>query len=763
MLQAEKHGKDATCPRTTAHAVNPGLTNTSITRELSPFAKAAYFGGMSRRSSALGAATTLYCCVNTVPDLVLGGRYYENCEDVLLWDDVTCDDEEDAKKDQNGVHSGEFIEECANESDVEDETSLEAAARLWALSEWMVQPNSTYHDAHDGLFNIDETQEEESFERVFDYDVETPAITNNSSSDRGATSDTFGEAAGEWQEAQFDPTAAQLAAVQAAAARKSASRVKSSSRRQRTELPRDDGVELAELSPAAEVGTPRRAAVLHTPVIETIDPFARLTPTIAENTTKNSTVVAATGNSAEVPGSTTRTVANNVSISDDEQGRSQSQSTMSESSEPQKDTESEELARTQTTQQRMAWSALSDEERRAAVELGWDSDGVSWEQGGRPNAWTKTPALDGGDTGGIYDGIMASNSSLREWRKLSPAEQAAGLMLGFDQVSWDTEMAPEVAEAKAKAKAAADEAAELAMLARAAKEDAELAREKRRAETAKKEKARAARKAKVAAAKAQRKALKDAEEKQRLAADTAQKAREQREAEKSKLETQIPPPAKGESSPTGSMTLTSGTSQSRSIDADQAAVEVPQRQPRATSELDERKEPEQLASPAREEAEAAVEAQAKAAFAALAAAVAAGPSGDTTSSDGTPIRTPGRSRSSQREQDLPPSPSGSPAKQKEHAMVAAKADYFFGQAMKLHDEFAAIEGRTGARKLSYDAAHLSLAFRLAPLCRTPATFRKLIYRLTWCCRFQILRGCSSCRRSWSVPLWADFKCGPAYA
>ena len=50
--------------------------------------------------------------------------------------------------------------------------------------------------------------------------------------------------------------------------------------------------------------------------------------------------------------------------------------------------------------------------------------------------------------------------------------------------------------------------------------------------------------------------------------------------------------------------------------------------------------------------------------------------------------------------DTSPSPSGSPVNQKKHAVVAAKADYFFGQATKLHDEFAAIERRSGARKLS---------------------------------------------------------------
>jgi hypothetical protein len=105
-----------------------------------------------------------------------------------------------------------------------------------------------------------------------------------------------------------------------------------------------------------------------------------------------------------------------------------------------------------------------------------------------------------------------------------------------------------------------------------------------------------------------------------------------------------------------------------------------------------------------EAAEAALEAQAKAAFATLAAAVSAGPGpngevdNNAPTSSGIPVRTPGRSGRFRVSET--PSPSGSPADEKKQAVVAAKADYFFGQATKLHDEFAAIERRSGVRKLS---------------------------------------------------------------
>jgi len=263
VTQAEKHGKDGTWPRTTAHAVNPGLTNTSITRELSAFAKAAYFGGVARRSVAYGAATTLYCCISKAHDLVLGGRYYENCEEVLswplisfvlefsivlngsqvsefpeqvlLWDELEDEGGDKATEGETGEQSENSIErggvDETLELDAEDETSLEAAARLWALSEWMVQPNSTYHDAHSGLFSVYEEPEEEVLEKVFGYEVVAPATTGDGDDDGESNSAAFGEAAGEWQEAQFDPTAAQRAAAEAAAARKAVGRGGPSSRR----------------------------------------------------------------------------------------------------------------------------------------------------------------------------------------------------------------------------------------------------------------------------------------------------------------------------------------------------------------------------------------------------------------------------------------------------------------------------------------------------------------------------------------------------
>ena len=475
------------------------------------------------------------------------------------------------------------------------------------------------------------------------------------------------------------------------------------------QLPTDDGVELAELSPAVG-GTPRRAAVVHTPVIEPIDPFARRAAASPEASATSSNKVAGAASPeankvADAP--ETPSAASNVPVSDGDQGLGQSELVQSESSVSRNEATPEMQMETDAEMQRMAWSALSDEERAAAIVLGWGSDGVGWEQGERPGERVQTAEQPAAES----DGTTAVQSSPREWRKLSPAEQAAGSALGFDQISWDEEMAPEVAAAKAKAKAAADEAVELAMLARAAKEDAELARESRRAEAAKKEEARAARKAKVAAAKAQRKALKDAEEKEQLAADAARKVREQQEAKKSRVNARKASRAK-KGGRSGGASPASGTPEAaQQVDVDQADAAAEQQQQRqAEDTLNERAEQEQATSPgtgATERtdagvqnkrsdqaspedvaaAEAAFEAQAKAAFAALAAAA-------EPSSSGTPVRTPGRSATAGAFETTPP------ADEKKQAVVAAKADYFFGQAMKLHDEFAAIERRTGARKLS---------------------------------------------------------------
>lgn len=708
--QAKKHGR-GTWPRTTAHAVNPGLTNTSITRELSSFAKAAYFGGLARRSAAVGAATTVYCCLSKTPDIVQGGRYYENCEEVLLWDELEAEDEDGVKAEGSSIEAEDSIDETV---DVEDETSLEAAARLWALSEWMVQPNSTYHDAHNGLFSVYEAQNDESFEKVFDYQVETPSNVHEDGDNVELNSAAIGEAAGEWQEAQFDPTEAQRVASQAAAARQAkVGQGGSSSRRWEKQVLTDDGVELAELSPAGTVRTPRRTAVVHTPVIEPIDPFARRTVAGIETNSKSSTVVEAAldVSAASPPGSIT-------SPSDEDQGRSHSQSLESGASRSSTEAAPAIQPEPEINSQRMAWSALTNEERAAAVSLGWDSDGVSWEHGERPAPNKQTPEQEY-KMGDDSDESETVKPSVREWRKLSPAEQAAGLALGFTQDSWDQEMAPEVAEAKAKAKAAADEAVELAMLARAAKEEAEIARENRRAEAAKKEQARAARKAKVAAAKAQRKALKEAEEQERLATDAARKARDKRQDEHAQLKAaKKPSQAKGALGGRTSSSAASGNSEAHPVDVDQVDAEgkQAQRQKRKKKdELNKQEDQDQTSSPDThkigqvdgdvETAEAAVEAQAKAAFAALAAAVATGPrsvgdgQSDGPGSDGTPVRTPGRSGRGGSPESAP-SPSGSSADEKKQAVVTAKADYFFGQAMKLHDEFAAIEKRSGAKKLS---------------------------------------------------------------
>jgi len=66
---------------------------------------------------------------------------------------------------------------------------------------------------------------------VFGYEVVAPATTGDGDDDGESNSAAFGEAAGEWQEAQFDPTAAQRAAAEAAAARKAVGRGGPSSRR----------------------------------------------------------------------------------------------------------------------------------------------------------------------------------------------------------------------------------------------------------------------------------------------------------------------------------------------------------------------------------------------------------------------------------------------------------------------------------------------------------------------------------------------------
>jgi hypothetical protein len=773
---AEKHGEDGTWPRTTAHAVNPGLTPTGITRELSSIAKAAYFGGVVRRSVAVGAATTLYCCVGKAHDLVMGGRYYENCEEVQLWDDF--EEDEAAGVDGaggDGTAAADDDEDGESELDPDD-TSLESAARLWALSEWMVQPNSTYHDAHNGLFDVEEEAEQqaEAFEKVFNYEVVPDEKGGGAASDQ---SNAFGEAAGEWEEAQFDPTAAQLAAAQAAAARKlpAGRRGGGSRSRQQKQQAQDDGVELAVLSPAeAAGGTPRRAAV-HTPVIEAIDPLVRRPTTTAAATT--TTTIA---NSSADGSPTAANEPEPEPSSDGEQspvaaatsaGSAAASASVGALAPSPGEAATLDAA---TTQQRMAWLALADEERAAAILLGWDRDGLRWEQG-EPPVWQQSE--ESGDGGGAGEGgtgassaaqgddasdsgaVLASTSA-REWRKLSAAEQAAGATLGYDQASWDKEMAPEVAEAKAKAKAAADEAAELAMLARAAKVDAELARESRRAEAAQKEKERAERKAKVAAAKAQRKAQKDAEEKEKLAADAVRQVKEQQEAEKAKADAKAKAQAQilaaataaqpaDEAEDNGEVDAAAAkaakkaaanrkkkarqkakkaaAAQHQAVDVDQAEAEAEERDEKQDGDSRKSPSPEKAdgggggggsatapdggddAEAAAAAVEAALDAQAKAAFAALAAAAAAGPNatappgtpGGGGGGGGSPLGTPGQPGSPLAGMTSPGTAAdGSPADEKKQAVVAAKADYFFGQAMRLHNEFAAIEGRSGARKLS---------------------------------------------------------------
>ena len=161
----------------TAYAVNPGLSPTEITRELSTLARASYFGaGAVGRTVGHGAATTLHCCVAKVESIyneggLRGGRYYEGCAEVEgLWND---DDDAD-----DGAAAGTPQPAAAEGGDgAGGERSLAAAARLWALSEWMVQPETTWHEAHSHLYDVVEEPEpqEEQFEKVFDKPVRAPA------------------------------------------------------------------------------------------------------------------------------------------------------------------------------------------------------------------------------------------------------------------------------------------------------------------------------------------------------------------------------------------------------------------------------------------------------------------------------------------------------------------------------------------------------------------------------------------------------------
>ena len=168
--EREEEGSGA---RVTAHAVNPGLSPTEITRELSTLARASYFGaGAVGRTVGHGAATTLHCCVAKVESIyneggLRGGRYYEGCAEVEgLWSD---DDDTD-----DGAAAGTPQPAAAEGGDgAGGERSLAAAARLWALSEWMVQPETTWHEAHSHLYDVVEEPEpqEEQFEKVFDKPV----------------------------------------------------------------------------------------------------------------------------------------------------------------------------------------------------------------------------------------------------------------------------------------------------------------------------------------------------------------------------------------------------------------------------------------------------------------------------------------------------------------------------------------------------------------------------------------------------------------
>ena len=59
--------------------------------------------------------------------------------------------------------------------------------------------------------------------------------------------------------------------------------------------------------------------------------------------------------------------------------------------------------------------------------------------------------------------------------------------------------------------------------------------------------------------------------------------------------------------------------------------------------------------------------------------------------------------------------------EKEQSMLAARADYFFGQARKLHEEFDRIEARSGRRSLSYFEAS-TLAAELGAWPAWPSAF-----------------------------------------
>ena len=44
------------------------------------------FGGVvGRRSIGVASATTLHCCIGKQHEDIIGGGYYEECEEVLLW------------------------------------------------------------------------------------------------------------------------------------------------------------------------------------------------------------------------------------------------------------------------------------------------------------------------------------------------------------------------------------------------------------------------------------------------------------------------------------------------------------------------------------------------------------------------------------------------------------------------------------------------------------------------------------------------------
>ena len=745
LRSVEKHGngaKDTTGnlkPRCTAHAINPGLAPTGITRELSTIAKTAYFGGVvGRRSVGVASATTLHCCIGKQHEAVVGGGYYEECEEVLLWD-----------KTDDAVPEGELPEE----------TSLEAAARLWALSEWMVQENSTWTEAHSYLFDdltegaleavVEQPAEaqEEPLEKVFDYEVLAKVMAMEPEAEGEERPMDFGEAAeadGEWEEPQFDPQAAQLAAAEAAAKRAAKLGPRGGSRKgagksNNTGPAEDDGVEMAVLlSPAAAAVSPRtepkrRRAPVNTPEIEVIDPLAR--------------PAGAGGGSPPPPMSTLQEDAGGAAAAVEQE--KSTDGTGGAAAKPES-SKKQGVGRSEGPVQRMEWGVMADDERAAAMLLGWDRDGSGWEDGSKPS----------------WEPAVADGPTEREWRKLSGDERAGGKVLGYDHVRWDNEMAPEIVEAKAKAKKEADEAAELAMLARAAKVDAELAREERRLAAAEKERERKERKAKVAAAKAQRKAAIEAEEKEKLAADAVKKMKEEQEAEREARQKKerkkkaakeaaeaaaaMAAAARGESGKDSPSAASSGTaSQMVDVDPDEATADAARKkkteanrkkkekqkakkklekeleashqakaaeaaiaevarrspspvrveEPPAVEKDDDQDEAgsdeaEDAAAAEAAEVEAALEAQAKAAFAALAAGMKEG----KASPSGTPQKGFGASAAEPGTPTTPGTP-GTPDEKKQ-AVVAAKADYFFGQAMKLHNEFANIEARSGNRKLS---------------------------------------------------------------